>query len=295
MILQKSFSWSARACFIVSSFALLMAAPACGGDDGGETDAGTSAGPDASTTNATSDGGATSTTAGSDGGSSSSGANTTTSTTDAPTTGTTAGTTSEDTTNPDGAPNGSPCTASAECMSGKCYNVPLLGGQCGECEGDADCDGGGCTPPNPFGMDGPTCNMGELGGGCETTEVCMDGLSCATVLDILGLVTISTCGNCSDDSDCGDQICAPLVNVDEFSGFNECIDAGSVPQDGFCNVGANGDAACESGICSEVDIMGLASVGSCGECSSDADCGGGTCQAGAFDFETGVLTGSTCV
>ncbi len=192
-------------------------------------------------------------------------------------------------------PMGAPCTANPECASGNCYVVPFLGGQCGECDEDADCDAGGCSPPNPFDTLGSTCNMGELGGGCESTDVCADDLVCGNVLDLLGLIQINTCGNCEDDGVCTDgQICAPLVTVSEFSGINDCIDPGSVEQDGFCTLEGNGDDACMSGICSSIDIMGLAEVGACGECNSDDDCDGGTCVAGEFDLNVGDLSGSTC-
>src|SRR5690606_39631497 len=68
--------------------------------------------------------------------------------------------------------NGAICQSNCECASGNCYNVPFLGGQCGECdnvEGDLDCvdiTGGGCSSPNPYENNGSTCNMGEIGGGC---------------------------------------------------------------------------------------------------------------------------------
>jgi hypothetical protein len=193
-------------------------------------------------------------------------------------------------------PNGSSCTSDGECLSGNCYVVPFLGGQCGECNEDADCPAGGCTPPNPFEANGSVCNMGELGGGCETTDVCMEGLVCGNVLDLLGLIQINTCGNCEDDAACSDgQICAPVVSVMDFSGINDCIDPNSLPQDSFCNLMGNGNEACESGICSTIDIMGLAQVGACGACNEDADCmGGQTCTAGEFVLDSGTLVGSTC-
>jgi hypothetical protein len=196
-------------------------------------------------------------------------------------------------------PNGSACTTDGECMSGNCYVVPFLGGQCGECNEDADCadsTGGGCTPPNPFMSNGSTCNMGEAGGGCESDAVCMDGLSCGNVLDLLGLIQINTCGECATDADCDmGMICAPVVSVMDFSGVNSCIMPNSLPQDSFCNLEGNGNDACESGICSTIDIMGLAQVGSCGECNTDMDCGmGQTCTPGEFILDTGTLVGSTC-
>ena len=194
-------------------------------------------------------------------------------------------------------PMGATCTSPDECASCSCYVVPFLGGQCGECSTDDDCADttmGGCTPPNPFENNGSTCNMGELGGGCQSDDVCQDGLSCGNVLSLLGVVEINTCGECASDADCTDQICAPVVVVEEFSGVNSCIDANSLPQDSFCNLEGNGNDACESGICSVVDIMGLAQIGSCGECNEDADCNGGTCVAGEFILDTGTLVGSTC-
>jgi hypothetical protein len=200
---------------------------------------------------------------------------------------------------PNGLPMGATCTSDDECGSCNCYVVPFLGGQCGECNEDVDCadsTGGGCTPPNPFMSNGSTCNTGEAGGGCESTEVCMDGLTCGTVLDLLGLIQISTCGECMTDADCTDQICAPVVIVQDFNGQNTCIDQNSLGQDSFCNLTGNGNDACMSGICSTIDIMGLAQVGACGECNTDADCmGGGTCTAGEFILDTGTLVGSTCM
>ncbi len=194
---------------------------------------------------------------------------------------------------------GATCTSDAECSSCNCYVVPFLGGQCGECNQDADCaeiTGGGCTPPNPFENNGSTCNMGELGGGCETDDACADGLTCGNVLSLLGVVEINTCGDCASDADCdGGTICAPVVVVEDFSGVNTCIEPNSLEQDSFCNLEGNGNDACASGICSVVDIMGLAQIGSCGECNTDADCGGGTCQAGEFILDTGMLVGSTCI
>jgi hypothetical protein len=216
-------------------------------------------------------------------------------------------TTAEDTTTDDDTtteetggdlPNGASCTSDGECMSGNCYVVPFLGGQCGECNEDADCamtTGGGCTPPNPFEANGSVCNMGELGGGCETTDVCEDGLVCGNVLDLLGLIQINTCGNCENDDGCmNGQICAPIVSVMEFSGINDCIDPGTLEQDAFCLLEGNGNEACSSGICSTIDIMGLAMIGACGECNTDADCMGGSCVAGEFNLDTAMLSGSTC-
>jgi hypothetical protein len=196
---------------------------------------------------------------------------------------------------PDGAPDGSTCTADSECSSGNCYVIPFLGGTCGQCNEDADCDGGGCSPPNPFEATPPYCNMGELGAGCESDEVCAPGLSCSTALDLLGLIQLNSCGECESDPDCGGLSCAPIVDIGAWSGQNVCVEPNSLPQDTYCNLEGNGDEVCASGICSVVDVMGLAQIGSCGECNVDADCGdGGICQAGEFILDTAVLLGSTC-
>lgn len=123
----------------------------------------------------------------------------------------------------------------------------------------------------------------------------MQGLVCGNVLDLLGLITLDTCGECKSDGDCTPgQLCAPDVSVGDFSGVNECIAPGSLPQDAYCLLDGNGDDACMSGICSVVDVMGLAQLGACGECDSGTDCNGGTCVAGELVIDTGVLTGSTC-
>ena len=190
--------------------------------------------------------------------------------------------------------DGDDCTADTDCASLNCYLVPFLGGFCGECNSDDDCEAGGCTAPNPFASGGSTCNMGELGAGCESTEVCEADLTCGTVLDLLGLIQINTCGECDTDAECdGDLICAPVVVVQDFSGVASCIEAGTLPQDSFCNLEGNGNEACEN-LCVPIDIMNLAEIGGCGECTSDADCNGGTCTNGSFYLDTGEIIGSTC-
>jgi Cys-rich repeat protein len=142
------------------------------------------------------------------------------------------------------------------------------------------------------------CNAGEAGGGCETTEVCQDGLTCELVLDLgaLGIV-INTCSECSADADCdAGQVCGVDISIIDFAGQRVCQAAGSVPNNNFCvNEGTVGNDACASGFCGLVDVEGLLSLNVCGECLEDADCGmGEVCQGGAFDLGSLSVTGSTC-
>lgn len=195
---------------------------------------------------------------------------------------------------PSGVPDGSTCTSDDECSSGRCYVIPFLGGVCGQCNEDADCVDGGCTPPNPFDSIGSFCNQGEAGGGCESDEVCADGLSCSNVFNLLDLIVMKSCGSCQSDVECGDQVCAPLVDIAQFRGQKACIDPNSLPQDSYCDLMNNGGEACASSICSVVDIMGLAEIGACGECNVDADCNGGVCVLGEFQLADAVLLGSSC-
>ena len=194
----------------------------------------------------------------------------------------------------DGA-NGTACNTGCDCASTFCRVLPILGGQCGECVVDADCPDGGCSLQSPFENNGPTCNMGEPGGGCESTEVCQDDLVCGNVLSLGGFIEVDTCGFCEDGGCEGDLICTPVVLVEEFSGINTCVEPGSFAQDAYCDIEGNGDAACAD-FCSPVLIEGIITIGACGECVDNDDCGADeTCSPGAFDLGLGSLTGSTCV
>jgi hypothetical protein len=194
---------------------------------------------------------------------------------------------------------GGSCTDNCECISEKCFSVPLIGGSCGECVSDADCPDGGCSIPNPLAMppQGSVCNMGEAGGGCETDDVCQEGLFCGTLLDVPGVLTLSTCGVCLVDADCGEQLCSPTIDVANFTGQKLCVDAGSVPNGQACDLMGTGNDACMSGLCATVDIMGIAQVGVCGDCSVDADCdvaAGEVCTPADIDTTTGEVTAPTC-
>lgn len=272
---------------IIIAIVLLLG---CGGGDPSGSDTTTSVSATTSATMESSDGSGTAVTETPDGTS-------TSSTSDPDSTGTSTDTTAPEPTGSStgtsttggGKPNGDFCEADAECMSQQCDAGPL-GGVCGECNEDADCPAGGCTrvtPENGWSK----CNQGELGGGCETSEVCMAGLTCGVVVDIPGVALIRSCGECLADGECGpDEVCAPLYSFagGPSSGARECIGAGTLPQDAYCDLAGTGDAACTSGHCGPVDPFGQGEIGLCGECETDQDCGGGTCTPGA------AFSGSTC-
>ncbi len=198
--------------------------------------------------------------------------------------------------------DGELCMEDCECFSGSCYLVPLIGGSCGECKVDADCPNGGCTLPNPYGMVGASCNMGEPGKGCETDEVCSDPdfALCGTILEAAGILAIKTCGECLTDADCGGDTphCAPDLDVEMFTGILTCKADGEVAQNGACQKPGELDAVCATGICSSANVMGVVEVGICGECLSDADCQPGqSCVDAEVDLMGGnldALTGSYC-
>ncbi|NVB39292.1 hypothetical protein G6O69_15720 [Pseudenhygromyxa sp. WMMC2535] len=194
--------------------------------------------------------------------------------------------------------NGEACTNASgdQCLSGECYTISILSAQCGECDADEDCPNGGCTPHNPNASIGSTCNMGELGGGCSSDGVCQDGLVCAQVAKLIGVIELRTCSLCDQDADCGaGELCVPLFDFGEFSGVEDCIDAGSLAQDSYCDLEGNGDQVCASGSCAPVDYMGLLELGTCGECKTDADCPPDQgCVPGEFDYDLVEAIGSTC-
>ncbi len=215
---------------------------------------------------------------------------------------------------PEGQANDATCTdaSGCGCASGKCFIVPALGGFCGECLGDADCaaTGGGCTVPNPIAGVGATCNMGEAGAGCQADAICTDpaATACGLLLEVPGIIEVSTCGACADNADCiaineKAPNCSPTYDVMNFSGQYVCVEDASVPQNGGCNLAKDdmdlpvGNAACESGFCGEANVMGLVKLGICGECNSNADCvkiGKATCSDPMVDLNAATLLGSTC-
>jgi hypothetical protein len=195
-------------------------------------------------------------------------------------------------------PNGELCADGAECQSGLCFFVPPFGGRCSECLSDADCDGGGCSVPQPLANppQGAACNDGGLGEGCMSTEVCQPDLVCTLILELPGVLTAQTCSECVDDEDCdGDELCSPTYDVLATSGAKVCVAPASVPDGQGCDYLGSGDQACASGACATVDVLTLVVLGVCGQCENDGDCvAPATCHAAQLDTNTGDVTPPYC-
>ena len=208
---------------------------------------------------------------------------------------------------PPGQPQDAACNdeSGCGCASGSCFVVPIFGGLCGECEVDADCQGGGCTIPNPVAGVGAVCNKGQSGDGCQTDAVCADPKfpQCGTVLEVEGIIAVSTCGMCKVNPDCSDFApnCSPIYDVPAFSGIFVCVPDASVPNNEGCNLQPAGgqpigNKACQSGFCGAANVMGLLKMGVCGECNVDEDCGPGeSCTEPQVDLNTNQLFGSVCI
>lgn len=205
------------------------------------------------------------------------------------------------TTGEDPLENGEMCDDNSQCISEMCFVVGPLGGICGECLTDADCaetTGGGCSIPNPLSTppEGAACNMGEQGEGCMTDAVCADGGVCATILDVPGILTASTCSECLDDAGCTDgALCSPSYDVAELSGVKTCVPPGSVPDGEGCDLETTGSEACMSGFCQGADVLGVLELGVCSGCAEDTDCAmGEMCAPPMVDLMMGLIAGG-CV
>jgi hypothetical protein len=189
----------------------------------------------------------------------------------------------------DGLPNGEACREDAECNSGHCYVIELLGGVCGECKLDDDCEGGGCTMPNPLADPpmGSTCNDGALGDGCMSDAACAGGLVCAELYDVRGVFSTSTCSECETDDDCaGSSLCAPDLFLTDLTGAYRCVAPGSLALGDTCELDGSGDAQCDSGHCAAANVQRLLLVGVCSECEDSGDCGGAACEPPVVDAES---------
>jgi hypothetical protein len=212
--------------------------------------------------------------------------------------GSSAGSSEGSTGEPGGLPNGSACDLDPQCDSNSCFVVGALGGICGECEADTDCDAGGCSVPLPLAMppQGAVCNDGSLGDGCDTDAACADALVCALIIDVPGVLTNETCGECAIDADCGPaEVCSPDYDVPAFGGAWTCAGEGSLPNGSGCRLDGFGPFACASATCTPGDVLGILELGVCGACAFDNECPlGQTCQPAQVDLGLGLLTGSFC-
>jgi len=195
-------------------------------------------------------------------------------------------------------PNGGMCEDDADCQSMNCYTNPIFdSGICSECNEDSDCvEAGTGISCSIQGQSGAVCTEGALGDQCMSQEACQDGLMCDAVIDLpIPGVIPNTCGECGESADCdGDQICSPVADLMALSGSKQCVEPGSIENGALCPRGEDhADAACASGQCADVSVMGFLTLGMCGECKTDADCDGGqTCISGMLGM--GGASGSTC-
>lgn len=193
---------------------------------------------------------------------------------------------------PEGLPDGAECNQDDQCASGSCF-VTGIGGLCGECSGDEDCEFG-CSLPNPLATppEGSTCTDGNLGDGCETDAAC-PGLECVNVIDIPGILEANTCGECSEDADCmPDQVCDISLDIANLGGVWTCVATGSVGMGEFCAQDGSGDEACTSGHCASASLKGLLEFGVCSECEVNSDCNAGqTCVEPEVGLDGSVVPG----
>jgi hypothetical protein len=139
-----------------------------------------------------------------------------------------------------GLPEGEPCLGDGDCRTNVCSDT----GVCATCESDADC--GGPTSGKVCDTLQKLCRDGCRGTGGNG---CPEGRRCTSTDD-----TIGRCVECEADSECGDAT------------------SGRVCDEGTCKDGCRGSEgnSCPEGQkCSSED----GSIGACGACGSDADCG----------------------
>jgi len=211
--------------------------------------------------------------------------------------------TSEDTAAPcANLPLGSPCEdPECDCESDQCFVVEPLGGVCSECDEDADCEpepGFGCNFGNPLTHTPAVCSGGERPQGCEIDGDCPMGQYCLTVIEVPGILSVTTCSDCKGDIGCmAGELCVPTVDIANAGGYYSCVDPGSVPDESGCNVDGDG-TECASGQCAPAALMGVPIVAVCSPCNEDGDCGGGmTCQLPevAIEGDALVLVPGACV
>lgn len=182
---------------------------------------------------------------------------------------------------PDAADLGGTCADGCDCMSEECFVVGPLGGVCSECDADEDCPeaNSGCNFGNPLNGTAATCSDGSIGSGCETADACQDGLFCPTLIEVAGIISVSTCSECAVDADCtAPQLCVPTYDIENIAGNYQCVDPMTIEDDEGCNLQGDG-SECVSGNCAPASLMNIPVVGVCSPCNEDGDCmGAETCE-----------------
>lgn len=153
------------------------------------------------------------------------------------------------------------------------------------------------TMPMPAACEGD----GALGACCDASHPCTAPALCGPLLGADAALLGETCNVCLTAADCAmGLLCAPVIDPDAMmmmgvSGKRDCVAPGSLADDAMCPDDDTGDAACMSGHCGTVDVMGLLTLHLCGACEADADCDADqVCQPAAFDMTLGP-TGARCV
>lgn len=165
-----------------------------------------------------------------------------------------------------------------DCASGQCFVSPL-GGVCSECDEEADCEGGTCSFGNPQTMTPAVCSPTRPpSDDCVTDDDCPEGSFCTTIIEVEGILEVTSCSECSGDMGCTDeQLCTPSIDFANAQGFYYCAEPGSVPTNEACNLDGDG-SECASGQCAPVSLRGTPIQGLCSPCNEDADCNRGeTC------------------
>lgn len=189
-------------------------------------------------------------------------------------------------------PDGAPCTSHDDCASNNCYELTGFGGICGSCDEDADC-ALGCSPPGMLSAPPlpPSCGDGSRGAGCENDTACNGVLICAHVAASPYGFELETCSECALAADCaGGNVCAIKFDYTTQTAYRACTDPLTRGNGSICD-----DAGqCASGRCDLYRFPDGTTIGVCGECIDDGDCGAGeTCEATSFEFGVGFAS-SVC-
>lgn len=145
---------------------------------------------------------------------------------------------------------------------------------------------------------------GALGACCDGAHPCDAPGICGPLLGPDAVAFGENCNACLAAADCAmGRLCVPVLDAGDGmmmtmmlpTGQRDCVEPGSVADDAMCPEDDTGDAACASGHCGALDVMGIITLHLCGACDTDADCGPGeSCQPPTFDMSNGPA-GARCV